>query len=636
MGIIELRKKAGGGKMKRYFKGGLVVLFLLFVLLGTVTIHTIIQAQSYGKLVNYVGIVRGASQKLVKLELAHEPNDELINYLDEILEELLTGNGPYDLPLVKDGDYRLDLENLNDMWTRMKESIMEFRQGTIDGNELLELSEDYFTQANETVFSADRYSSAQIHMLSSICIGMFATMLLVWGLLFLALSRKVTFLESENKQLSDLTRRDPLTGIYQYESFKEKAQLLLDNAGNKKYAVVYTDFTDFKYINDVFGYAYGDSILSRYGEILRTGLQEDEICGRVTADNFVLLLHYSDKEEVASRQRRADKQITEYMHSSPSSQSIATNCGICCLEDVVEDLKIEGYLDRANFARKTVKNGSNHNYVFYNESIRRHLREEKNVEGQMHDALKNHEFLVYYQPKVELKTGRIGCSEALVRWQTSDGTIIPPDRFIPVFERNFMIHRLDQYVFEEVCRWLRHMLDEEKTALPVSVNVSRLQFYDPDFVKRYVEIRDKYHIPPQLLEIEFTESIVFDNTGFLLAIVKSLKANGFSCSIDDFGKGYSSLSLLKELPVDVLKIDSYFFLESNDHSRDLDLVRSIIELVHKFNIRTVAEGIEVPEQVEYLKKFECDYVQGYVFYRPMPQAKYEALLDEQNVYKVSS
>lgn len=622
--------------MKRYFKGGLVVLFLLFVLLGTVTIHTIIQAQSYGKLVNYVGIVRGASQKLVKLELAHEPNDELINYLDEILEELLTGNGPYDLPLVKDGDYRLDLENLNDMWTRMKESIMEFRQGTIDGNELLELSEDYFTQANETVFSADRYSSAQIHMLSSICIGMFATMLLVWGLLFLALSRKVTFLESENKQLSDLTHRDPLTGIYQYESFKEKAQLLLDNAGNKKYAVVYTDFTDFKYINDVFGYAYGDSILSRYGEILRTGLQEDEICGRVTADNFVLLLHYSDKEEVASRQRRADKQITEYMHSSPSSQSITTNCGICCLEDVVEDLKIEGYLDRANFARKTVKNGSNHNYVFYNESIRRHLREEKNVEGQMHDALKNHEFLVYYQPKVELKTGRIGCSEALVRWQTSDGTIIPPDRFIPVFERNFMIHRLDQYVFEEVCRWLRHMLDEEKTALPVSVNVSRLQFYDPDFVKRYVEIRDKYHIPPQLLEIEFTESIVFDNTGFLLAIVKSLKANGFSCSIDDFGKGYSSLSLLKELPVDVLKIDSYFFLESNDHSRDLDLVRSIIELVHKFNIRTVAEGIEVPEQVEYLKKFECDYVQGYVFYRPMPQAKYEALLDEQNVYKVSS
>ena len=117
--------------MKRYFKGGLVVLFLLFVLLGTVTIHTIIQAQSYGKLVNYVGIVRGASQKLVKLELAHEPNDELINYLDEILEELLTGNGPYDLPLVKDGDYRLDLENLNDMWTSMKESIMEFRQGTI-------------------------------------------------------------------------------------------------------------------------------------------------------------------------------------------------------------------------------------------------------------------------------------------------------------------------------------------------------------------------------------------------------------------------------------------------------------------------------------------------------------------------
>ena len=162
----------------------------------------------------------------------------------------------------------------------------------------------------------------------------------------------------------------------------------------------------------------------------------------------------------------------------------------------------------------------------------------------------------------------------------------------------------------------------------MSVNVSRLQFYDQNFVDRYVSIRDQYDIPPELLEIEFTESIAFDNSALLLQTVSRLKKAGFSCSIDDFGKGYSSLGLLKNLPIDVLKIDSFFFDEGPDRSRDMALVESIVTLVKKFDIRTVAEGIESMEQVEYLKRIGCDYVQGYVFYRPMPQQDYETLLTE--------
>lgn len=243
-------------------------------------------------------------------------------------------------------------------------------------------------------------------------------------------------------------------------------------------------------------------------------------------------------------------------------------------------------------------------------------------------ALENREFTVYYQPKVDLSTGKIGCAEALVRWQSQAGTVIPPDRFIPVFERKYMIDRLDQYVYEEVCRWLHSLLDSGRQALPVSVNVSRLQFYDQNFVDRYVSIRDQYDIPPELLEIEFTESIAFDNSALLLQTVSRLKKAGFSCSIDDFGKGYSSLGLLKNLPIDVLKIDSFFFDEGPDRSRDMALVESIVTLVKKFDIRTVAEGIESMEQVEYLKRIGCDYVQGYVFYRPMPQQDYETLLTE--------
>lgn len=230
---------------------------------------------------------------------------------------------------------------------------------------------------------------------------------------------------------------------------------------------------------------------------------------------------------------------------------------------------------------------------------------------------------------MDLRTGRIGCAEALVRWRSQGGTVIPPDRFIPVFERKFMIDRLDQYVFEDVCRWLKSRLDAGKRVLPVSVNVSRLQFNDLNFVENYVAIRDRYHIPAELIEVEFTESIAFDNSSLLLRTVHQLKEAGFTCSIDDFGKGYSSLSLLKDLPVDILKIDSFFFSDGSDHNRDMALVESIVELVKKFNMRTVAEGIESMDQVEYLKQIGCDYVQGYVFYRPMPEDEYDGVLDEE-------
>ena len=455
---------------------------------------------------------------------------------------------------------------------------------------------------------------------------MLGGMALTWLFIFWASAKKLLKLEGENRELNDLTRRDVLTGLYQLDPFKKEAQRLLDTLPQEKFAVVYTDFADFKYINDVFGYEYGDSILSHYGEILRHGLRENEVGGRVSADNFVLLLRYQGRGEAASRQHEADQAILQYMNVAHDGQLLPTYCGICCVEDVIEDLKIDGFLDRANFARKTVKNGTNRNYAYYDEGIRSRLRAEKDIESRMLGALEHHEFIVYYQPKVNLHTGKIGCAEALVRWQSQGGAIIPPDKFIPVFERKHLIDQLDQYVFEDVCRWLRGLLDAGKPALPVSVNVSRLQFYDQNFVERYVAIRDRYAIPPELLEIEFTESIAFDNSALLVRIVNRLKQAGFTCSIDDFGKGYSSLGLLKNLSIDTLKIDSFFFSDGPD--RDRDIVESIVELVQKFNIQTVAEGIESPEQVEYLRGIGCDYVQGYVFYRPMPRQDYEMLLEE--------
>ena len=180
--------------------------------------------------------------------------------------------------------------------------------------------------------------------------------------------------------------------------------------------------------------------------------------------------------------------------------------------------------------------------------------------------------MVYYQPKVDTCTGKIACAEALVRWRLKDGQIIRPDQFIPVLEKNFQIARLDQYVFESICRWLKSRLDQGLRVLPVSFNVSRLQFYDVHFLDTYIGIRDRYQIPPALLEIEFTESIAFDNTQLLLKTLDSLRNAGFYVSVDDFGKGYSSLSLLKQVPIDELKLDRLFFMNGDDQMKDLSLI----------------------------------------------------------------
>nr|WP_122011646.1 EAL domain-containing protein [Maliibacterium massiliense] len=616
--------------MKRFFKSGLAVLFALLILFGSITLQIIVHAQHYSRLVNYVGIVRGASQRLVKLELMDKPSDPLIAYLDGILGELTTGQGTYGLPLPDDETYRQNLRQLERMWREIKERIAAHRSGQDDGQALLALSEDYFEQANITVFAADEYAARRTRVLLVICMVTLGIMLLTWVFILWAYSKKLLRLEDTNQKLSDLTRRDTLTGVYNLDAFKQEAQRMLDAGPKQKIAIVYTDFSDFKYINDVFGYTYGDNVLKQYGAILLEGIREGELCGRVSADNFVLLLRYQNKEEVASRQQEADRKIIQFMRNSPERQTIPTCCGICCVEDVVEDLHIDGFLDRANFARKTVKTGKKQNYVYYDESIRRRLREEKDVEGRMLEALENGEFTVYYQPKVALATGKIACAEALVRWQSpKSGTVIPPDRFIPVFERKYMIDRLDQYVFESVCQFLHQRLAAGKLVFPISVNVSRLQFYDQHFVSHYTAIRDRYQVPPELLEIEFTESIAVDNAGLMTQIVRQLRQAGFACSIDDFGKGYSSLSLLKSLPIDTLKIDRFFFAESCDPQRDMAVVEGVIELVHKFHIRAVAEGVEAQSQVDELKRMGCDFVQGYAFYRPMPQEDYARLLDQQ-------
>lgn len=612
--------------MRGKWRYALLGFFLGMILLGGFVFNSVYSAQSYGQLINYVGIVRGATQRLVKLEMNHSPSDELIVYLDEILDNLSTGKGRYGLILADDETYQKCLGELQIQWEALKADIENYRQDNSTAKELLENSESYFELANETVFAAEAFSSARTLSLLRMTAVLIGCIIIIWLFLFLSNIRRILNLEHVNKNLEDKAGRDILTNAYTVERFKSLAQQLLDKNKDFKYVVFYVDFADFNYINDVFGYGWGDRILKEYASILSQDVGADEVFGRVNADNFVILRHYESKNAVLNRQKEVDSKITEYMRKSNNKHVLSVRCGLCCVEDVVEQLKIDGLMDRANFARKSVKNEKFNRYRVYNESIRNKLYQEKSIETSMDTALQNREFKVYYQPKVELATNRIVCAEALVRWQKPDGSVISPGDFIPVFEKNYTIPILDRYVFEEVCRWLRHLLDEGYEALPVSVNVSRLQFYNNDFVSVYTKIRDKYQIPHRLLEIEFTESILFDNWDVMRNIVQDLQNAGFSCSIDDFGKGYSSLSTFQNLNIDVLKIDAMFFPNITTKEKDRLLVEGIIKLVKQFGVVTVAEGIETMEQVEFLRSVQCDMIQGYVFYKPMPEEEYGKLL----------
>lgn len=600
---------------------------IFFVLLGAaclVSINSIIQIQKYGHWINYLGIVRGASQRIFKLESNHKENNELLKYIDDILYDLSTGKGKYGLPYIqKDIVYTENLKNLNIKWKLIKNDIYDVRKGK-ENSELLKASEDFFELANNTVFSGEKYARKQATYLTLLIILLSVSSLITWLFIFIMHTKNQIFLEKLNDKLKDIVYKDELTGDGNLKKFKLDAEKLIKENSEIKFAVFYLDFENFKYCNDVLGYKFGDYILKEYNKLLKEDMKDKETFGRVSADRFVVLRKYKDKHELIERQKHIDEKLKKIVEKSNERYNAAIYYGICCLEDIKEEMKIDELIDKANFAQKTIK-GQVINYAFYNENIRNKMREENYIRDNILKAIENEEFVVYFQPKVELKEKKIRNAEALVRWKNSLGKLIPPGLFIPILEKDLLISVLDQYVFEKTCQWLKKQMKECKRILPVSVNVSKMQFYSLDFIEVYSKLKKKYGVPNNIVIIEFTESAIFNDIKRVKEIIDKLHINGFLCSIDDFGNGYSSLNALKDMKVDSLKIDSLFFNESENKRREEIIIKGIITLAKELNMKTVAEGIEKQEQVDFLREAGCDLIQGYIFYRPMPIEDFEKL-----------
>lgn len=429
-----------------------------------------------------------------------------------------------------------------------------------------------------------------------------------------------------NQRLEQLAFVDPVTSGRNRTSFEIDAGGAVRAALPGTYVLVWLDIQKFKVINDFFGVEMGDRVLRHCYETVEAHLENGEYVARLAADGFNLLLRTAGEKELEARLNRIAEDANNFEPFRERNYLLSFSAGIYPIDDPVLPLiKIQ---DRANIARQ--KSGGSEEHclcicLFYSEQDRLRSLREKEMENRMHDALGRDEFVVYLQPKQSLKKAAIGGAEALVRWRAPEG-LIPPNDFIPLFEQNGFIVDLDLHVFEKVCAMLRKWLDNGVTPVPISVNMSRAHLADPQFLERYETIRRAYDVPAELLEIELTESLVFENPHLLVQFIERIRAHGYQCSIDDFGSGYSSLNLLKDMNVNVLKLDRVFFASQEaDNARERTVIVSVIDLAKKLSMGTVAEGVETPRQVEFLQQADCDMVQGYVFSRPVPLAEFEQM-----------
>lgn len=458
--------------------------------------------------------------------------------------------------------------------------------------------------------------------------------LIICGLIavtFAGLAAALVYIFNNHKRkLEQIAYVDEITGGNTIQRFYELAEELLISNHNVRYALVYTNIVKFKVLNDELGRINCDAMLRFFSEYLNTKISESECIGRQAADNFCILIQFSDESELLDKFGKWHEQAEQIVSDKNVAWSLPImEFGIYVIDN--NALTFPQMIDRAKLAlRETPRTvDSKLRCAFYDDEIRRQLLREKQLEDRMEAALNNGEFVVFLQPKYRLPEERIGGAEALVRWKSTTEGMIFPDEFIPLFEKNGFIIQLDLFVFETVCRTLHRWIEQGITLHRISVNCSRLHFKDKNFLTEYIRIADQFQIDKSLIEIEVTESMVLENSARLISIIRKIKAAGFECSMDDFGSGYSSLNLIQTIPVDVLKLDKIFFHgEGVDLSRTEAVVTNIISMAKALSMETVAEGVEEREQVDMLKRAGCDFIQGYVFAKPMDIPAFESLAAE--------
>lgn len=418
-----------------------------------------------------------------------------------------------------------------------------------------------------------------------------------------------------------LATYDELTGIYNKQAFYTKTkEMLLDNP-DKNFDLLRINIERFKVLNDLFGESTGDKLLRYIGKFLKEINLPLCVSGRLYADNFVVCYEAGKGDS-----RRMINTLQMVADSFAINNRTILSFGLYRIDD--KTLPVSVMCDRANMALWKAKGNFKNPYCEYDEKMRQQVLKEQKIINAMEMAIQNKEFTLYLQPKYNIEKGTIIGAEALVRWISQENGFISPGDFIPVFENNGFVYEVDKFIWEESCRYLRKWLDEGREVHPISVNVSRIDLYDPKLVKHLVDLREKYQLPSQYLELEITESAYTEDPEQIITITRQLREAGFVILMDDFGTGYSSLNMLKDIQIDVLKLDMGFLKSSDYSAKGGNILTAILKMAESLKMQTIAEGVETKEQVEFLKSIGCKYVQGFYYSKPLPIEDFEKLISD--------
>jgi len=439
----------------------------------------------------------------------------------------------------------------------------------------------------------------------------FAMLVFTILILYLVINHKI-----HSEKLYKLAYYNDVSGAPNLTKFKQDAESLLKRYSENSYAIIRFSIDKLSLLNEIYGYHVGDKILRCTSQALRRMTDgRNETYGNMYGDRFFILFECSSNEELTERRVDFEKFFYECM-GNEIPHKIKFPSGWYRIEKNETD--ISAIIEKATFAHIIARQTrlANNEIQYYDDEMKKAALFENEIEDKMYKDLENGYFIMYLQPKYYIIDEKLAGAEALVKWYMN-GALISPAMFIPVFEKNGFIVKLDMYMFEQACIFLRSILDMKKNAFKISVNFSRLHLSNKDYVLELCRIADKHKVPHNLLEIELTESVILEDQRVLSHMLDELHKNDFTLSIDDFGTGYSSLSLLKDIFVDVVKFDRSFLEASINSERALQIISSTIQMAKKLKIQVVAEGVETKEQLEVLRKMGCDIVQGYYYAVPM-------------------
>lgn len=437
----------------------------------------------------------------------------------------------------------------------------------------------------------------------------------------------VTFTEMEKINI-DSQMNDSLTGLLNRNGFSawldEHEEIYTDDE-DEKYMVVYFDVQRFKVVNEMYGLLEGDRLLKYIGEVVAESVGEDGIGCHLDSDRFVLIVKCPpDKRDLFV------ETLLDHISDFDLPFEITCNAGIYVTTK--NHHSADTLVDRAIIAQSTVKGSYTDRFNYYTEELRKNLLTEQEIIGMMRAGVQNEQFVVYYQPQYDHATGMLVGAEALVRWQHPEKGLISPGLFIPVFEKNGFITKLDLYVFEKVCQFLRYCLDENLAIVPISTNLTRHDFFYPNFIDTLEGIRKRYDVSPEYIRLEITESVALGNSQFINEAMEKLHSYGYVVEMDDFGSGYSSLNILKDIDFDIIKLDMKFLeTEHDDANRGGTILSSVVRMVNWLGVPVIAEGVETVHQANFLKSIGCNYIQGFLYSKPLPEEEYKRHINTQKV-----